>query len=284
MSEEKQYSWNAEDYARHSSAQQEWARELISRLDLQGYEAVLDIGCGDGRITAEIAEYLPEGEILGVDSSEDMLELARKEFPWAKHPNLSFQQRDAGELAYEAEFDIIFSNAALHWLHDHRPVLTGISRALKLEGRILLQMAGKGHAASFLAVLDGLIVAEEWQQYFADFTFPYGFHEPEAYKKLLKEVGLHPVRVELIAKDMSYPDRAGLEGWVRTTWPPYTEQVPVERREAFITELVDRYLAEHPADSEGHVHIGMMRLEVEANLGERRELCLISQPSPADVP
>ncbi len=284
MAEEKQYSWNAEDYARHSSAQQGWARELISKLDLQGYEAVLDIGCGDGKITAEIAEHLPDGEVLGVDSSEAMLNLARQEFPWAKHPNLSFQQRDARELACEAEFDVVFSNAALHWLQDHRPVLIGISRALKLEGRILMQMAGKGNAASFLAVLDELLVAEEWQQYFADFTFPYGFHEPEAYKKWLKEVGLHPVRVELIAKDMSYPDRAGLEGWVRTTWLPYTERVPVERREAFVTELVDRYLAEHPVDSKGHVHVDMMRLEVEANLGERRDLCLISLPSPADVP
>ncbi len=283
MAEEKQYSWNAEDYARHSSAQQGWGRELISKLDLQGYEAVLDIGCGDGKITAEIAEHLPDGEILGVDSSADMLALARKEFPWAKYPNLSFQQLDARELACEAEFDVIFSNAALHWLQDHRPVLIGISRALKLEGRILLQMAGKGNAASILAVLDELIVAEEWRQYFADFIFPYGFHKPELYIRWLKEIGLHPVRVELIPKDMSYPERAGLEGWVRTTWLPYTERVPIERREAFVTELVDRYLAEHPLDSKGHVHVEMMRLEVEANLGERRELCLIFQPGSADV-
>ncbi|MCI5125746.1 MAG: hypothetical protein D3925_15055 [Candidatus Electrothrix sp. AR5] len=120
-------------------------------------------------------------------------------------------------------------------------------------------------------------MAEEWQQYFTDFTFPYGFHEPDEYKKWLREVGLHPVRVELLAKDMSYPERAGLEGWVRTSWLPYTERVPVERREVFITELVDRYLAEHPVDSKGHVHVSMMRLEVEANLGERRDLCLLSQ-------
>jgi trans-aconitate methyltransferase len=283
MSEEKQYSWNAEDYAQHSSAQQGWARDLISKLDLQGYEAVLDVGCGDGKITAEIAGHLPDGEVLGVDSSQDMLELARKEFPWAKYPNLSFQQLDARELACEAEFDIIFSNAALHWVQDHRAVLTGISRALNLGGRILLQMAGKGNAASLVTVLDELIVAEEWQLYFTDFTFPYGFYGPELYKIWLKEAGLHPERVELIAKDMSYPERAGLEGWLRTTWMPYTERVPVERREAFITQVVDRYLAEHPVDSKGYVHVDMMRLEVEACPGKSRRMCLISQPDPADV-
>ncbi|WP_339136222.1 MAG: methyltransferase domain-containing protein [Candidatus Electrothrix sp. GW3-4] len=285
MVEEKQYSWNAEDYTRHSFAQQGWARELISKLDLQGYEAVLDIGCGDGKITAEIADLLPDGEVLGIDSSADMLDLAREKFSWSTHPNLSFQQRDARELTCEAEFDIVFSNAALHWLQDHRPVLTGISRALKLGGRTLLQMAGKGNAASLLVIFDKIIQTKEWQPYFTDFTFPYGFYGPELYKIWLKEAGLHPVRVELIPKDMSYPDRAGLEGWIRTTWQPYTERISVERREAFITELIDRYLVEHPADSEGgQVHVGMVRLEVEACPGKYREMNLIDPPSPADVP
>ncbi|MCI5142066.1 MAG: hypothetical protein D3909_10165, partial [Candidatus Electrothrix sp. ATG1] len=141
-----------------------------------------------------------------------------------------------------------------------------------------LQMAGQGNAASLLTVLDGLIRAEEWQQYFAGFTFPYGFYGPELYTMWLKEAGMHPVRVELIPKEMSYPDRAGLEGWLRTTWLPYTERVPAGRRDAFVTELVDRYLAEYPADSKGQVHVSMVRLEVEACLGECRELSLLSLP------
>ena len=127
MTEEKQYSWDAEDYAQNSSAQQGWAEELMKKLDLQGYEAVLDIGCGDGRITAELADLLPEGEVLGIDSSADMLDLAREKFSWSTHPNLSFQQRDARDLTSEAEFDVIFSSAALHWVSDHRPVLITVS-------------------------------------------------------------------------------------------------------------------------------------------------------------
>ncbi len=266
--EEKQCSWDAEDYARHSSAQQSWARELISKLHLRGDEVVLDIGCGDGKVTAEIAELLPDGEVLGVDSSAAMLAMAREEFPWSSYPNLSFQERDARDLVSEKEFDLIFSNAALHWVQDHRPVLGGIRRALKPSGQILLQMAGQGNAASVLAVLDELIHAEEWQQYFIDFTFSYGFYDPEQYVTWLKEVGLHPVRVELIPKEMSYAGRAGLEAWVRTTWLPYTECIPVERREAFITEFVDRYLVDYPVDSKGQIHIAMVRLEVEAYLEE----------------
>ncbi len=66
MKQENRYTWNAEDYAKHSSAQQDWAKELISKLKLDGYESVLDIGCGDGKITAEIANQLSDGNILGV--------------------------------------------------------------------------------------------------------------------------------------------------------------------------------------------------------------------------
>ncbi|MCI5193705.1 MAG: methyltransferase domain-containing protein [Candidatus Electrothrix sp. AU1_5] len=271
---DKQYNLNAydcpedypEDYACHSAAQQIWARELISKLNFQGDEIVLDIGCGDGKITAEIAEHLPNGEILGVDNSAAMLALARKEFPWSSHPNLSFQERDARDLSYECEFDIIFSNAALHWVQDHRTLLAGIRKALKPNGQILLQMAGQGNAAALLAVLDELICTEKWQPYFTNFTSPYNFYEPELYTTWLREAGLQPLRVELLPKKMSYTGQVGLESWLRTTWFPYTERLSVEQRDVFITELSDRYIVKYPVDSKGEVHVDMIRLEVEACL------------------
>src|ERR1035438_5933679 len=87
--------WNAADYAANSAAQHGWARELIARLALRGDEQVLDVGCGDGKVTAEIARVLKSGGITGIDSSRQMIEFARKTFPQAKHPNLNFQVMDA---------------------------------------------------------------------------------------------------------------------------------------------------------------------------------------------
>ena len=72
------YSWNAADYAQHSQAQQTWARELITTLHLSANEDVLDLGCGDGKVTAELAAYVGKGSVLGVDSSLAMVELARE--------------------------------------------------------------------------------------------------------------------------------------------------------------------------------------------------------------
>ncbi len=74
------YNWNAQDYAKNSQNQFQWAKELIPKLKLQGNEALLDIGCGDGKITAELAQCLPNGRAVGVDSSEKMINLAQEHF------------------------------------------------------------------------------------------------------------------------------------------------------------------------------------------------------------
>ena len=66
-----QFTWDPEDYERHSAQQERWARELVAKLQLAGDETVLDIGCGDGKVTAEIASRVPEGRVLGIDSSTE---------------------------------------------------------------------------------------------------------------------------------------------------------------------------------------------------------------------
>ncbi len=238
MRQEKKYSWDAEEYAKHSSAQQLWAREVIAKLQLKGNESILDIGCGDGKVTAEIATLLPEGAVVGVDSSSDMISLAQKNFPQDRHPNLSFTVADARELPFAGEFDIVFSNAALHWIKDHRPIIAGIEKSLKSGGRLFLQMGGKGNAETLIATLAEIIKKNEWRSYFTDFAFPYGFYGPEEYTRWLQEANLVPARVELLPKDMSYKDTDGLAGWVRTTWLPYTDRIPAQRREEFISLLM----------------------------------------------
>ncbi len=137
------YNWNAQDYAENSQNQFQWAQELIPKLKLQGKEALLDIGCGDGKITAELARCLPKGRAVGIDSSEKMIDLAKKAFPQKDYLNLCFQVMDARKLTFKSEFDIVFSNAALHWIVDQNAVLAGVQRSLKPGGRMLFQMAGK---------------------------------------------------------------------------------------------------------------------------------------------
>lgn len=257
-------TWNASDYARSSSAQQVWARELVAKLQLQGGERLLDVGCGDGKVTAEIAAALPFGSVLGTDYSPEMIALAQSLYPESTHANLRFQQVDATALNFDNEFDVVFSNAALHWVLNHRPVLAGIARSLKPGGKILLQMGGRGNAAPVIAAMDEVCARPEWREAFTGFAFPYGFYGPDEYRGWLAEAGLTPVRVVLLPKDMAHADRAAFEGWVRTTWLPYTQRVEESRRQDFVRQAVDAVLAANPPAADGTVHTAMVRLEVEA--------------------
>ena len=151
------YQWDARDYEKNSAQQRLWAHELIRKLELRGDETVLDVGCGDGKVTAEIAACVPAGRVVGIDLSGDMIFLAQARFPAGDYSNLRFQQEDANRLPFEGEFDVVFSTATLHWLCDHRPALQGIARSLKPGGKILLQMGGKGNAAGIVAVIEELL-------------------------------------------------------------------------------------------------------------------------------
>ena len=258
------HKWDPKVYEKSSSAQQKWAEELLSRISIRGDERILDIGCGDGKITAEVAMLVPGGSVLGLDNSREMLSFARERFPPVSWPNLEFQYGDASKLQHVDEFDLILSFACLHWVQDHRPVLEGIKRSLKNGGRVLMQFGGLGNAAGILKVVDELISEEKWSGYFEPFQFPYGFYGPDEYRTWLELAGLKAWRVELVAKDMVQAGREGLVSWFKSTWLPYIERVPEDLRMDFIDEVVDRYITAYPLDDKGYVHVGMVRLEVEA--------------------
>lgn len=256
------YQWNAKDYSKNASAQFKWAMELLDTITLTGNEAILDVGCGDGKITHVISEAVPEGRVVGMDSSEDMIGLAQDTYA-DNEPQLSFYHGDASNLPHEYEFDLVFSNACLHWVQDHRPVLAGIARALKPGGHALLQMGGKGNVQTVRTAVYETFARDPWQPYFADYVSSHFFHGDEEYGGWLEEAGLTPSRLSLIPKDMVHtPDE--FEGWFRTTWLPYIQRVPEEQREAFIKDCMDVYQKNNALDDAGKYHTPMVRLELYA--------------------
>ncbi len=256
------HTWNAKDYAKNSSAQESWANELLSKLALQGNEHLLDIGCGDGKITFSIAQKLINGSVTGIDRSKNMIELAKDQF---NLPNLTFFTMDATEISITEKFDVAFSNATLHWVKDHKSVLSGLKKHLNKNAKILFQMGGYGNAQEILEVVNQVIESEKWKPYFDNFSFPYRFCKIQDYEKWLPEAGYGATRVELISKDMVHENIEGLKGWLRTTWFPYTDQLPENKKEEFLSLVVNEYTKAHPVDAEGKTHVNMVRLEVAAN-------------------
>ncbi len=323
--------WNAADYAANSAVQQTWARELIARLNLRGGEHVLDVGCGDGKVSAEIARAVPRGFVAGIDASPQMIKFARVAFPSGKVPNLVFRVMDArkislaslsspsppqkeeragvrgpivsnskplaptlfplgrGEGVKPAQFDVVFSNAALHWVDDHRALLRGAAACLRPGGRLVVSCGGKGNAQDVFVALRPEMRLKRWRQFFRKMEKPYFFHSPEDYEKWLPQSGFKSMGVRLVPKDAVYEGPDKFVAWLRTTWLPYTQRVPekvarasrpsvssekkdrtgetpvpLNPREEFIAAVAARYLAKHPPDAEGKVHVRMVRLEIEA--------------------
>ena len=258
------YAWNAEDYARHSSGQESWALELLASIELADTDEVLDVGCGDGRTTAAIAARVPHGRVVGVDSSIDMVRHASSAFAGSAQPNLSFELADAAALPFEDAFSVVFSNAALHWVRDHGPVIAGIARTLRTGGRFVAQMGGAGNVATVIASFEIVMHRPRWARDFEHFESSYGFHRAEDYARWLRAAGFEVLEARLIPKDMVHPDRAAFAGWLRSAWHPYTSKVDTAARPEFIEEVGADFLDMHPPDADGRVHVPSMRLQVRA--------------------
>ena len=260
MTEEEEQTWQPDDYAAHSKGQTVWAMELIGKIGLNGSESILDIGCGDGKITNYLAGRT-DGEVVGIDLSPEMIAYAQSTF---SRP--SFLRMDAQALRFEERFDVIFSNAVLHWVEDHEAVVGGIFHALKPGGRALLQMGGFGNAAEVFAAFERIRPA--YAVYFDGYVPPYTFCKPEAYEGWLVQAGFAHYDARLLHKEMVHETLEAFRGWLETTWFPYIHRIPEAERAAFVDAWITSYLTYIAPDAAGRICVKMVRLEVHAQKGE----------------
>jgi len=236
--------------------------ELIEKLSLADSQSLLDIGCGDGKLTACIAGKFRTCSITGIDISPDMVNYARERFSHV--PNLHFIQMDASSMTFGEPFDMAFSATALHWIKDHQPVLQGLYRSLKPGAGVLMQMGALSGAYGLVKPAAEVILSSEYAGYFQKFDHQFSSYSADEYSQLLEKNGLRPIRVEILKKLMRHRGVAALKGFMRTTWMPYTDRVPEEKRESFIDAIIQGYLREHPAGKGGIIEIPSTRLEIEA--------------------
>lgn len=235
---------------------------MHGKLRLRGDETVVDIGCGDGRLTARLARRLPRGRVVGLDASQTMVEHARA--TWGDVPGLEFRRADASSFRLEFTADVLVSNAVLHWVADLGPVFHACRRVLKPGGRILFQMGGAGNVARLEGVAQQVLAREPWKEWFPQgMPRVWTMHAPEEALRELEVAGLAPLRVELLERDMVHADADAMLGWMRTTWFLVVAPVPETLRERLLVEIRDAYLEEYPPDAEGRTHVRMVRLEVE---------------------
>ena len=207
---------------------------------------------------------MPRGAVTGADASAEMIAFARQQFPATEISNLKFEIADAREIRFPKPFDLVFSNAALHWVDDHEKILRGAASVLKSGGRLVVSCGGKGNAHDVFLALRPEMRLKRWRGFFRRMPMPYFFYSPGDYEKWLPKHGFIINALKLAPKDATYQGAEGLATWLRTTWLPFVQRVPENLREEFIAAVTQRYVAKHPPDAEGKVHVRMVRLEIEA--------------------
>jgi trans-aconitate 2-methyltransferase len=232
--------WLANDYNRQSSLQQAMAQEQLRLLTLDGSERILDVGCGDGKISAAIAERLRSGSVLGVDPSRDMIAFASSHFG-PVHANLRFEVADARRLPYKNEFDLVVSFNALHWVPEQDLALDSIHAALKPGGQACLRFVPTGSRQSLEDVIEEVRQLPRWTGYFVDFRTPYVHFTAETYRALAVKSGFQVRRLHVEDKAWDFETRDGFLAFARATFVAWTGRLPESQWQAFITDVLDRY-------------------------------------------
>jgi trans-aconitate 2-methyltransferase len=233
--------WDAGTYRDISAMQKAFADEALGGLALRGDERVLDVGCGDGRITAEIARRLERGEVVGLDASENMVSMAARSFP-----GIRFVHADARDIPFVAEFDQVVSFNALHWVREQDAALRAIHRALRPGGRAHLQMVGHGPAHSMVHAFVEASRSAAWSGCFEGVEESYFHASPGAYRRLAEEVGLAVEEVSMPVYRWDFGSDEALARFADVTFVEWTRHVPQPSRLDFIHDALARYREQYP--------------------------------------
>ena len=236
--------WNAAQYAQASSLQEAMAAEVLALLDLRGDERLLDVGCGDGRITAQIADRLARGSALGVDASADMVAHATREYAAGgahARANLRFDVADARTLPFTAAFDRVVSFNALHWLHDPAPALRGIAAALVPGGRAHLRLVTRGAATSLEEVAESTRKLPRWAPHFDAFEDPYLRLDADDFAALAASCGLDVRSLHSAGNAWDFGSEDAFSAFCSAGFGAWTQRLPGALHRAFVDAVIADY-------------------------------------------
>ncbi len=225
---ESSAKWDAGLYDEKHSFVWKMAAGLVELLEPKPGERILDIGCGTGHLTAQIAAS--GAMIRGIDQSEEMIRQAREKFP-----ELQFDVMDAREIKLNESFDAVFSNATLHWIKEPERVIQGISRILRPGGRFVAEFGGKGNVAGLMEALE-----KAWNKLRPETPIesPWFYPSVAEYAGLLEWHGLEVTYALLFDRPTPLEDgERGLRTWLEMFGGRMTDRLQKEKRDYLFEEI-----------------------------------------------
>lgn len=247
--------WDARAYAHNARFVADYGREVATLLAPRPHERILDLGCGDGALTAYVAGLALS--VVGVDASPELIAAARER-------GLDARVVDACALEFENEFDAVFSNAALHWMRPLEAAVAGVRRALRPGGRFVGEMGGHGNVAS---IVTALVAVLGERSIAAQERIPWTFPTTEEFAALLERNGFTLDSLELIYRPTLLP--TGIEGWLDTFAGSFLGDFAPEDRRVVVARVAT-LLEPSLRDESGRFIADYVRLRFAATVREER--------------
>jgi SAM-dependent methyltransferase len=261
--------WDAERYHRISTPQLDWGRRVLRRLSPQPGERILDVGCGTGRLTAELAAAIGEGIVVAVDRSEAMLREAAAQAVEMPGPHriadrpphllpellkadrasvrVYFVRADGASLPFVDMFDAVMSTATFHWILDHDQLFASIYRALAPGGRLVAQCGGGANLGRLLDRAGALTASPDLTLYFHGWRGPWEFADVPTTIERLDKAGFTAIDVSLEPAPVTFPDRESFREFVSCVClRDHLTRLPADHRPRFLDMLVDDASADSP--------------------------------------
>jgi len=221
--------WNANLYDAKHAFVWKHGSDVVSLLAPQPDERILDLGCGTGHLTAQIAES--GAHVFGVDRSQEMIATAQRSYP-----NLKFVIADATALPFQSEFEAVFSNATLHWVHEPERAIQGVWNALRPGGRFVAEFGGKGNIGRIQRALDRTLVDLQLSR--PGEINPWYYPSVSEYATLLEQNKFEVRFMTLFDRPTALADgNDGMRNWIAMFASGYLVKVPPETREVFFQQV-----------------------------------------------
>jgi trans-aconitate methyltransferase len=245
-------SWNAELYKEKHAFVFEYGNNLLEWLQPKAGESILDLGCGTGELTAQLAAT--GARVTGIDSSAAMIESAKQHFP-----DITFQVADATSFSLPEQFDAVFSNATLHWVRQQEKALDRIYQQLKPGGQLVLEMGGKGNVDDILGALEKAMHNRGYS--YRPFWY---FPSVGEYTSLLEEYGFRVNQVHYFDRPTELADpENGIVEWLQMFGPHFFEQVPEQDRLPILQEVQEALRATNFQDGKWSTKYVRLRVKAE---------------------
>jgi trans-aconitate 2-methyltransferase len=256
--------WNGKAYSENSLWQFELANEILLKFSFKGDEKVLDIGCGDGRITALIAkEKVPRGTVLGIDMSSSMIQTALEKSKNEK--NVIFQEGLAESFHIYESFDVIVSFSTLHWVVDQKAAWENIRRHLKIGGHALVSLNPPPRNKELAEAIVNVMQSSIFSPFFSKFVEKSIMPELslDEYKEVVIGTGLRVDHCTQYSRNLTFESKAAFVNNVKS-WLPHVAQVPIELQYQFVDEIITHFLKNSHQDNSGQVTLKYTNFIVKA--------------------